>query len=457
MELNTIFHKSLCRHERRQLITILSAVIATAAFFAVQASLSRYSEALSSEPLCGMEEHVHSDTCYDETGNLICTIPEHVHTEECYQDEVTVSKDTEPMENETENTADLQNLENVCADDAGEILDLQNLSSGCITTGSVPVQTVKPARKMMKAASLRSQQNGIFDFGNCITHTVVSKDVNGQWVPSTEFDDNDHVRVSFDFAVPSGSMLNSNPVMEYQIPEGIYLLQDESGNVIEGGQEIGTYFISKDTGIITITYDISKINVENEFTGKVFFDGKVWCSESGSQRTITLPGGTTINVNPTASTHDIFTGKSLISFDPSANTATYKVTVSTTKGTGESIKIEDWIDTNGTGTGSYDGNTVSVKKIDTYNTETSINVNPSIGTGEIILDNLPALSAGERYELTYTIKNLTANGADGSGKLKNHAKATSGFIKYECTNEYEFQKTSIYKSGYYDSSINLIR
>ena len=92
MNWNSIFHKSLRRHERRQLITLMSAVIAIAAFFAVQASLSRYSEALSSEPRCGMEEHVHTDDCYDEEGNLICTLPEHVHTEECYQDEVQIEE-----------------------------------------------------------------------------------------------------------------------------------------------------------------------------------------------------------------------------------------------------------------------------------------------------------------------------------------------------------------------------
>lgn len=33
--------------------------------------------------LCGLEEHTHTETCYDADGNLTCTIPEHTHTEDC--------------------------------------------------------------------------------------------------------------------------------------------------------------------------------------------------------------------------------------------------------------------------------------------------------------------------------------------------------------------------------------
>ena len=37
------------------------------------------------QPLCGLEEHTHDESCYDESGALICTIPEHTHTDACYQ------------------------------------------------------------------------------------------------------------------------------------------------------------------------------------------------------------------------------------------------------------------------------------------------------------------------------------------------------------------------------------
>ena len=37
------------------------------------------------QPLCGLEEHVHDEGCYDESGALICTLSEHTHTESCYE------------------------------------------------------------------------------------------------------------------------------------------------------------------------------------------------------------------------------------------------------------------------------------------------------------------------------------------------------------------------------------
>ena len=37
------------------------------------------------QPLCGLEEHTHDESCYDESGALICTLSEHTHTESCYE------------------------------------------------------------------------------------------------------------------------------------------------------------------------------------------------------------------------------------------------------------------------------------------------------------------------------------------------------------------------------------
>ncbi len=40
---------------------------------------------ITSEALCNLEEHMHSDSCYS-SGELICTKPEHTHTSECFPD-----------------------------------------------------------------------------------------------------------------------------------------------------------------------------------------------------------------------------------------------------------------------------------------------------------------------------------------------------------------------------------
>lgn len=33
---------------------------------------------------CGLEEHVHTDACYDSDGTFLCEVEEHTHTEDCY-------------------------------------------------------------------------------------------------------------------------------------------------------------------------------------------------------------------------------------------------------------------------------------------------------------------------------------------------------------------------------------
>lgn len=41
------------------------------------------------EAYCGLEEHVHSEECYDEAENLICEKDQHIHNENCYLEEDT--------------------------------------------------------------------------------------------------------------------------------------------------------------------------------------------------------------------------------------------------------------------------------------------------------------------------------------------------------------------------------
>lgn len=38
---------------------------------------------MSNETFCGYEEHVHTEECYDEEGDLICELEEHSHTVDC--------------------------------------------------------------------------------------------------------------------------------------------------------------------------------------------------------------------------------------------------------------------------------------------------------------------------------------------------------------------------------------
>lgn len=51
-------------------------------------------EELPEEPeyLCGLEEHTHTEECYDPAGDLTCGLEEHTHTEDCYANEAAISE-----------------------------------------------------------------------------------------------------------------------------------------------------------------------------------------------------------------------------------------------------------------------------------------------------------------------------------------------------------------------------
>lgn len=44
-----------------------------------------YEPAAEKTPLCGLEEHTHTEDCYSADGTLVCALPEHMHTDACYE------------------------------------------------------------------------------------------------------------------------------------------------------------------------------------------------------------------------------------------------------------------------------------------------------------------------------------------------------------------------------------
>ena len=90
---NTLLHQAAKfklqnrKHKRWQkAVSILACIVVFCTVYAL------ILPALTAEgtPHCGIEEHTHTEECYDEEGNLICGLEEnegHQHTEECYQTE----------------------------------------------------------------------------------------------------------------------------------------------------------------------------------------------------------------------------------------------------------------------------------------------------------------------------------------------------------------------------------
>lgn len=68
------------RHRRwKKIVSVMAAAVVFCTTYAL------ILPALTAErpTYCGMEEHIHSDACF-ENGLQVCSLEEHVHTEECY-------------------------------------------------------------------------------------------------------------------------------------------------------------------------------------------------------------------------------------------------------------------------------------------------------------------------------------------------------------------------------------
>lgn len=96
-----VIQNFLKNHEKHKKYIALLLVLSIVVSFAVPFSLIMPAVSMTGELICGMEEHIHSDECYElscgleesdehlhnaDCYTLVCDIPEHIHSQECYSD-----------------------------------------------------------------------------------------------------------------------------------------------------------------------------------------------------------------------------------------------------------------------------------------------------------------------------------------------------------------------------------
>ena len=236
-----------------------------------------------------------------------------------------------------------------------------------------------------------------FDFTNNIDSINVSKEIDGEWIESTEFTDGDAIQVTITYSF-NAHVLNSKTIC-YQLPNGIALQEIETGRVTSREDEVGDYTIDTD-GLITIIFD-DDFETSEAFAGSIMFQGYVSYADAGDVGQIEFGGsGTTITVTPGEETYDLTAAKTAIYAD---GTIFYRITVSTEKGTDGSITVSDRFQhqTNYAYV-TYSENSFVITKSDGTNvTGHTVAVNNN-GAGSFRIENLPALQAGESYTITYT-------------------------------------------------------
>lgn len=324
-------------------------------------------------------------------------------------------------------------------------------------SATAEVDASNAAKPLRLRALLRAAPASI-DFGPYLTRgTIYQKLENGTWTNSTSFNDGDRVKIKLEYEIPNGKISSTDNTISYRLPIGVTPEKESSGDATDGnGNKIGTYSIDT-SGNVKVEFDDAFASRGGTVQGKVTFYAKVSKTGSGTQDTITFDGDAqSITVTkPVEDKYDLYATKDgELSSDRTK--ASYTVTVGTTKGTGNTVTIQDRIDNNNATNASpaYDTGSFKVYKVDSSGVESRVSgFTPTVnsdqdGTG-FSISGLLALSPGEKYKVTYDV-NLNVRDKSKSVGVNNYAGGTSGNHKPSAwkwvgwTIEDEIQKTGTY-------------
>ena len=313
--------------------------------------------------------------------------------------------------------------------------------------------------------------NSTIDLTSYITSAKVEKLVNGNYQEATEFNDGDAVRVNINYKLPKDTLKSDSKVVTYTLPDGIKPVENASGEITSGGKTVGTYTIDT-SGKVTLTFNDDFAADGGAVEGTLMFKGKVSNSSTSSNKTINFGGSSTsITINkheetPTTDEHDIAVAKAA-TLSSDRKTVSYEVTASTTKGTDGAVTITDKLDKYNTKNANpaYNQSSFVVKKIDANGNTTTLSSSDyqltldntstdSNGGPNFKIENLPALSAGEKYVVDYTA-NVNATSSDSEVKVANNASAGYSGNTQWSSKTVGWDK-DIQKTGYYDATTNHI-
>ena len=439
---------------------------------------------------CGLEEgedHIHSDECY--TDVLICGLEEHVHGDECYAELAPAPVLTEAELTPTEIPTELPTVPPVDDDEPApteETLAPIEPPTEPEVTESEPVETDEPVpaepvteppvtepegpnpmiiddRIAMRLAELDEIINSIeypdegIDLAPYLESVVFQHEVGGVLVYETCFENGETAKAAIVYNIPKDVVTPESKYVYYQLPEGIRPIEETSGEVMDEGVPVGVYTITED-GRIHILFNDEFAN-GNAIVGTVEFTSWLYSNEDGTDRVVEFEndaGSITIYV-PDEQKYSLELMKTG-DFNEDYTAAEFVLTIASEKGTGGPITALDVL-TNQTPATLFSAvysQDITVRHVAADGTVTlvpNVNVTWSPDGSSFTVAELPALEAGEHYELSYDVDlqpDLSAN-----FELDNRAVATAGTLE-ATTNFFISYTCDITKSGTFNPVTGLI-
>lgn len=289
-----------------------------------------------------------------------------------------------------------------------------------------------------------------YDFSKYVDSIVVQKKENGEWKTATEFTDGDSVRFKIVYGADSGTF-PKGAVLTYKINGAgtnltdLKLPEGSSGVIKQGKDNVGTYTIAED-GTITITLN-EDFDTSKGFDGVLTFEGTVHNTKESGDDKYNIGGSTTITVKPKTQeeNHDISLHKEGWQDESNKNKYYFKVTASSTNGTGGSYTFDDQI------TDIYPDK-VTVSQATVYKNRQYVGTYDfSHNSGNDWITTLPELGAGESYDIYYDVtvdeQSGYAEGPGGRRTISNQSIAENQWSnKVTITNREPYVEKSVSKN-----------
>lgn len=388
--------------------------------FCVVYALTLPAITLEGKTICGMEEHTHTEECYQDD-KLICGKEEHQHTEDCYEKE----EGEQPVENEVLNEPE------------------ETVQPDTQITSQEEEKVSEDEPKMVEDQTTTEQTDYQLKDSDITSIEVEYKDASGQWqkVDNGEVNpSNTEIYLKVNFAeIKTEDLLNKhNCTLSYQIPD---FLRDAkgAGDLYEGTEKIGT--ITVENNVAKVTIDKSSLenlikNGNTHLKGYFYVQGQVNLSliKDNGGKAVVILGDKTVTLNYGPDCIEKFGGvtidKKVATIDTTNNYVAYTITVTAGKDGCKGLYVVDRFTSNGNLV-NYAGNinssetTLSGKpnnqepyeiitgstnhgKIYLADSADSTIKKPEAGQSNItnpcIVWNIKNMGANERRELTYYVK-----------------------------------------------------
>lgn len=388
--------------------------------FCVVYALTLPAITLEGKTICGMEEHTHTEECYQDD-NLICDKEEHQHTEDCYEKE----EGEQPVENEVLNEPE------------------ETVQPDTQITSQEEEKVSEDEPKMVEDQTTTEQTDYELKNTDITSIEVNYKDASGHWqqVDNGEVNpSNTEIYLKVNFAeIKTEDLLNKhNCTLSYQIPD---FLRDAkgAGDLYEGTEKIGTITVENNVAKVTIDKNSLENLIKNGNThlkGYFYVQGQVNLSliKDNGGKAVVILGDKTVTLNYGPDCIEKFGGvtikKEFKEVDKINNYVAYTITVEAGKDGCKNLYVIDQFTSNGNLV-SYAGNITSNETTlsgtpnnhEPYETVTgstnhgtiykanipdSTTKIPGAGQNNItspcIVWNIKNMGANERRELTYYVK-----------------------------------------------------